>query len=110
MLQTVSRIPFSYTSFLSRCLAFGNLVWASVPIQSSHTDKVKQSYIVRLKYPTDHPTPILHFGAVRTGLEGAGLSKLQKILYCFFIVGGRYAWARLQLVSAFQRWGDRQRV
>lgn len=47
---------------------------------------------------------------MRTGLEGAGLTKTQKILYCILVVGGRYAWARLQLISAFQRWGDRQRV
>lgn len=52
----------------------------------------------------------LNFGRVRTGLEGAGLTKTQKILYCLFVVGGRYAWARLQLISAFQRWGDRQRT
>ncbi|XP_024537184.1 peroxisome biogenesis protein 2 isoform X1 [Selaginella moellendorffii] len=47
------------------------------------------------------------FDAVRTGLEGPGLTALQKIFYCLALVGGRYGWARLQLVSAFQRWGDR---
>jgi hypothetical protein len=47
---------------------------------------------------------------VRTGLEGPGLTKSQKLWYCLAMVGGRYSWGRLQLISAFHRWGDQERV
>jgi hypothetical protein len=46
---------------------------------------------------------------VRTGLEGPGLTKSQKLWYCLAMVGGRYSWGRLQLISAFHRWGDQER-
>ncbi|KAL3690859.1 hypothetical protein R1sor_004510 [Riccia sorocarpa] len=48
-------------------------------------------------------------GKVRTGLEGPGLSRFQKLSYCVAMVGGRYGWNRLQNLSAFQRWGDSDR-
>ncbi|CAI0423221.1 unnamed protein product [Linum tenue] len=44
--------------------------------------------------------------AVRTGLEGPGLTVGQKMWYCIATVGGQYFWARLQSFSAFRRWGD----
>ncbi|MCO5571821.1 hypothetical protein L7F22_025569 [Adiantum nelumboides] len=50
--------------------------------------------------------PLAALGKVRTGLEGPGLTKIQKIGYCLALVGGRYGWARLQMFSAFHRWGD----
>lgn len=46
---------------------------------------------------------------VRTGLEGPGLTTRQKLLMCLLTIGGRYAWARLSTLSAFRRWGDRER-
>eukprot|EP00897_Mesotaenium_endlicherianum_P008796 jgi/Mesen1/7945/ME000422S07096 len=48
-------------------------------------------------------------GKVRTGLEGPGLTATQKILYCLLTVGVRYATTRVSMMSAFQRWGDRNR-
>lgn len=48
-------------------------------------------------------------GRVRNLLEGPGLTKAQKLCYCLALVGGRYGWARLQMLSAFQRWGDYER-
>lgn len=50
------------------------------------------------------------FHAVRTGLEGPGLTVAQKIWYCVATVGGQYIWARLQSFSAFRRWGDTEQV
>lgn len=50
--------------------------------------------------------PLATLGKVRTGLEGPGLTRYQKIGYCLAMVGGRYGWARLQMISAFRRWGD----
>ncbi|MBA0695036.1 hypothetical protein Goari_005273, partial [Gossypium aridum] len=48
----------------------------------------------------------LYLSAVRTGLEGPGLTVAQKMWYCIAAVGGQYIWARLQSFSAFRRWGD----
>lgn len=48
--------------------------------------------------------------AVRTGLEGPGLTVAQKLWYCIATVGGQYIWARLQSFSAFRRWGDTEQV
>eukprot|EP00249_Psilotum_nudum_P009451 c21942_g1_i1 orf=474-1574(-) len=48
-------------------------------------------------------------GKVKTGLEGVGLTRPQKLVYCLAMVGGRYGWARLQMISAFRRWGDSER-
>lgn len=48
--------------------------------------------------------------AVRTGLEGPGLTVAQKLWYCVATVGGQYIWARLQSFSAFRRWGDSEQV
>ncbi|XVF74553.1 hypothetical protein PTKIN_Ptkin13bG0119100 [Pterospermum kingtungense] len=47
-----------------------------------------------------------YLSAVRTGLEGLGLTVAQKMWYCIAAVGGQYIWARLQSFSAFRRWGD----
>ena len=48
--------------------------------------------------------------AVRTGLEGPGLTAAQKLWYCIATVGGQYIWTRLQSFSAFRRWGDSEQV
>ncbi|PPD80233.1 hypothetical protein GOBAR_DD22841 [Gossypium barbadense] len=47
-----------------------------------------------------------YLSAVRTGLEGPGLTFAQKMWYCVAAVGGQYIWARLQSFSAFRRWGN----
>lgn len=53
---------------------------------------------------------LVFFPAVRTGLEGPGLTIAQKFWYCISTVGGQYIWARLQSFSAFRRWGDSEQV
>jgi hypothetical protein len=71
---------------------------------------------------TANPNPIHYFcrnehavrrgeiGPVRTGLEGPGLTPSQKVVYAAMLIGGRYAWLRINSTSALQRWGDRDRV
>ncbi|CAM6086371.1 unnamed protein product [Calypogeia fissa] len=82
--------------------------------------------IWRLSIWVDRPTPgnalmdlryrnersydaIVAAGRARTGLEGEGLTKFQKLCYCLAMVGGNYGWTRLQLLSTFQRWGHSER-
>eukprot|EP00250_Pteridium_aquilinum_P006359 c16301_g1_i1 orf=514-1479(-) len=63
--------------------------------------------LMNLRYRDERAfLPMAALGKVRTGLEGPGLTKFQKIGYCVALVGGRYGWARLQMISAFRRWGD----
>ncbi|KAF5946406.1 hypothetical protein HYC85_016634 [Camellia sinensis] len=49
-------------------------------------------------------------GKVRTGLEGPGLTVVQKLWYCIATVGGQYIWSHLQSFSAFRRWGDSEQA
>ncbi|XP_078431829.1 pex2/Pex12 N-terminal domain-containing protein / zinc finger (C3HC4-type RING finger) family protein isoform X2 [Wolffia australiana] len=58
--------------------------------------------LMNLRYRDERFVPT----EVRTGLEGQGLSRSQKIWYCLATVGGQYIWARLQSFSAFRRWGE----
>lgn len=45
-------------------------------------------------------------GGGRSGVEGPGLSRRQRGLYCLGAVVLRYAWARLGHHAAAQHWGD----
>ncbi|CAM6045316.1 unnamed protein product [Sphagnum compactum] len=66
--------------------------------------------LMNLRYRDERAfASLLAAGNVRTGLEGPGLTKSQKLWYCLAMVGGRYSWGRLQLISAFHRWGDQER-
>ncbi|XP_017979055.1 PREDICTED: peroxisome biogenesis protein 2 isoform X3 [Theobroma cacao] len=62
--------------------------------------------IRRKALPTALTCATHYLSAVRTGLEGPGLTVAQKMWYCIATVGGQYIWARLQSFSAFRRWGD----
>ncbi|MCO5555200.1 hypothetical protein L7F22_008743 [Adiantum nelumboides] len=42
---------------------------------------------------------------VKTGLEGPGLSTMQKIGFLFFMVGVPYCWARLEYTVDFEHQG-----
>ncbi|KAJ8478981.1 hypothetical protein OPV22_022708 [Ensete ventricosum] len=61
--------------------------------------------LMNLRYRDERAVPV-GGKAVRTGLEGPGLSVSQKIWYCLTTVGGQYLWSRVQSFSAFRRWGD----
>lgn len=50
-------------------------------------------------------TSLVPLRKVRTGMEGPGLTRFQKLGYCLALVGGRYGWTRLQMMSAFRQWG-----
>lgn len=71
---------------------------------------------VDLLYVTEQVIKFLSYtssnvlSAVRTGLEGPGLTAAQKLWYCIATVGGQYIWTRLQSFSAFRRWGDSEQV
>ena len=45
-------------------------------------------------------------GGGRSGVEGPGLSAVQRVLYCLGAVALRYGWARLGHHAAAQHWGD----
>lgn len=63
--------------------------------------------LMNLRYRDERAfSSLVTFGKVRTGLEGPGLTRFQKLGYCLALVGGRYGWARFQTISAFRQWGD----
>lgn len=76
----------------------------------STVDSSQKKASVEMVEITKEQTALNCFVAVRNLLEGPGLTKAQKLCYCLALVGGRYGWARLQMLSAFQRWGDYERV
>ena len=45
----------------------------------------------------------------RSGLEGAGLTRMQKSMYGLGVVLLRYLWARTDQLAATQHWGDQPR-
>ena len=47
---------------------------------------------------------------MRTGLEGPGLTCVQKLMYALMTIGGRYGWTRVNLMSFFGAWGGDGRV
>lgn len=74
-------------------------IWADKPTPGNA--------LMNLRYRDERAfLPMEALGKVRTGLEGPGLTKFQKLAYCLAVVGGRYGWARLQMILSFLRWGD----
>lgn len=66
--------------------------------------------LMNLRYRNEDATTMLRKEEVRTGLEGPGLTKSQKLWYCLAIVGGHYGWTRLQSFSAFRSWGNSEQT
>ncbi|KAH9316926.1 hypothetical protein KI387_018695, partial [Taxus chinensis] len=62
--------------------------------------------LMNLRYRDGRSTMVVRKEEVRTGLEGPGLTRSQKLWYCLATIGGQYGWNRLQSFSAFRSWGD----
>ncbi|ERM98667.1 hypothetical protein AMTRI_Chr05g57330 [Amborella trichopoda] len=93
---------FQYEPELNAFLEF--LIWRF----SIWVDKpTPGNALMNLRY-RDERAMTMQGEAVRTGLEGPGLTFSQKLWYCMATVVGQYVWARLQSFSAFRRWGDNE--
>ncbi|KAI5060359.1 hypothetical protein GOP47_0024779 [Adiantum capillus-veneris] len=67
-------------------------IWADKPTPGNASKN--------LRYKNDGAFQVLlNTGKVKTGLEGPGLSKMQKVGFLLFTVGVPYCWARLQNVE-----------
>ncbi|XP_057867144.2 peroxisome biogenesis protein 2 isoform X2 [Cryptomeria japonica] len=62
--------------------------------------------LMNLRYRDEGSTMVVPKEEVRTGLEGPGLTRSQKLWYCLATIGGQYGWTRLQSFSAYRSWGD----
>eukprot|EP00252_Welwitschia_mirabilis_P026444 TRINITY_DN8688_c0_g1_i2.p1 TRINITY_DN8688_c0_g1~~TRINITY_DN8688_c0_g1_i2.p1 ORF type:complete len:219 (+),score=19.51 TRINITY_DN8688_c0_g1_i2:112-768(+) len=62
--------------------------------------------LMNLRYRNEGAVAQFRKHEVKTGLEGPGLMRSQKLWYCLIIVGGHYGWSKLQSFSAFRSWGS----
>lgn len=62
---------------------------------------------MNLRFRNERHTSSRHpsFGG-RTGVEGPGLSRAQRILYCLGAIGLPYVWIKVNRLSAAGHWGD----